>query len=223
MLETIASIAGLIGFSMQVFDKFSDDHPEKLGREMAALKSLSITGKTWKSIHSKYHAVDRNLSTLLSVTETVSNGRRETLIAEKVTAYHIREALENPNWQMYLETFEDELRPSIDTLRYANVQAKEKKDQVLGELRDKGLFDIAEKIHTIVLAQEKIVVIHDDFLRFISTLKDFVCQDRWGMEQSEFLIAHRVLLKTRIPSVIGSTDNALMAILDLYNLVIDDA
>lgn len=223
ILETISSIAGLIGFSMQVYDKFSTEHPEKMGREVAALKALSITGKSWKSIHTKYHAVERNLSTLLAGIETVSNGRRETLSPEKVNAYHIKEALEDPNWQNFIETIDDHLRPSIDTLRFANTLAKGKKDQVLVELREMGLSEIAERIHIIVIAQEKIVTIHDEFLGFVSKLKEFLEQDKWGLEQVEFLIAHRVLLRTRIPSVIGNTDNALMAILDLYNFVIDEA
>lgn len=223
ILETISSIAGLIGFSMQVYDKFSVDHPEKMGREMAALKALSITGKSWKSIHSKYHAVERNLSTLLAGIETISNGRRETLPADRVNPFHIKEAIEDPNWQNFIETIEDHLRPSIDTLRFANAQAKAKGEQVLGKLREKGLSEIAERVHTIVIAQEKIVTIHDEFLGFVSKLKEFLVQDVWGREQVEFLIAHRALLKTRIPSVIGNTDNALMAILDLYNVVIDEA
>jgi len=223
ILESIASIAGIIGVSLQAYDKFKPGAKTETAQAMVALKALSTTGKTWKKVHSKYHAVERNLGTLLSRIETSQNGQRITLRPDEVLPNHIKQALEDLNWQDYIENMERELRPCIETLKYANEVAKVDKDTIVVGLRKKGLYELAENVNTIIISQKKVVQVHLEFISFLRKAKELVDNDAWGKEQVEFIIANRVLLRTRIPSVIGSTDSALMAILDLYNYVIDEA
>lgn len=222
ILETVASFASIIGLSMQLVDKYKDKYPEEVSEAMSALKAMSVTGQTWKEVHTKYHAIERNINTVLSPLEEISNGARRTLPANQVNAHLLRQSFYDANWQNYIESHEAEIKPFIDTLNHAASKAAKSGDQVLSDLRDKGAFQIAEKISVLVINQAKIVELHREFVSFLRNVKSELSNETWGEQQVELVLQNRELLRTRLPMIIGNTDRALMAILDLYNEIISE-
>lgn len=222
ILETVSSFASIIGLSMQLVDKYKDKYPEEVSDAMSALKAISVTGQTWKEVHTKYHAIERNISTILSPIEEISNGARKTLPKDQVNPYLLRQAFFDANWQNYIESHEAEIKPFIDTLSHAANKASQSGDQVLSELREKGAFKVSEKISVLVINQEKIVELHREFVGFLKVIKYELKNETWGGQQVEIVLQNRELLRTRLPMVVGNTDRALMAILDLYNEIINE-
>ena len=218
ILETVASFASIIGLSMQLVDKY----PEDVNEAMSALKAMSVTGQTWKEVHTRYHAIERNINTVLSPIEEISNGVRRTLPTNQVNAHLLRQSFFDANWQNYIESHEAEIKPFIDTLNHAANKAAQSSEQVLSDLRDKGALKIAEKISVLVINQEKIVELHREFVGFLRNIKNELSNETWGEQQIELVLQNRELLRTRLPMIIGNTDRALMAILDLYNEIISE-
>jgi hypothetical protein len=221
ILSAIGSFASIIGLSIKLMDDFEREHPDSIGKAMGALKALSVTGKTWKDIHAKYHAVERIAPKVLAALETTEEGQRVSKSLAKINSNDLRLAFDEPSWAMVLEDLENDLEPSIDTLIHANNKAKSEKIKILSNLRDSGHVETAERIQRIVNAQEKIVNIHQDFILLLKKLKSFVEEDSWEKDQIEYVLKHRSFFRVKLSSLIGSTDTALMAILDLYNAVID--
>ena len=222
ILETIASFASIIGLSMQLVDKYKEKYPEEVSEALSALKAMSVTGQTWKEVHTKYHAIERNINTVLSPIEEISDGVRKTRPTIEVNAFILRQSFFDANWQNYIESHEDEIKPFIDTLSHAANKAAQSGDQVLLDLREKGAFKIAEKISVLVINQQKIVELHQEFIGFLRNIKSELKNDRWGIQQVELVVQNRELLRTRLPMIIGNTDRALMVILDLYNEIINE-
>ncbi|HFG2026109.1 TPA: hypothetical protein ACGF6J_003621 [Vibrio cholerae] len=222
ILETVGSFASIIGLSVQLIDKYRNKYPDEFGEAFAALKALSVTGQTWKEIHTKYHAIERNVGIVLSPLERINDGRRELIPKEQVSPYHLRQAFNDANWQNYIESHETEIKPFIDTLKHASSKAEKSADNILQALREQGHFNTAEKISALVINQSKIVELNSEFNAFLKCLKDELKNENWSQEQVELVLRNRELLRTRIPMVIGSTDRALMAILDLYNEIINE-
>lgn len=221
ILSVMGNIASIVGLSKQVIDDFAKIHPNPVGKAMGALKALSITGKTWKDIHAKYHALERMAPRVLAAIETIENGQRVSKALNKINANDLRLAFDEADWAMVLENFVNDLEPYIDSMSYANNLATKEKVNVLENLRKAGHYDIAEKIQKIVNAQEKIVTIHFEVKTILSQIKQFVEEDKWQPDQIEYILKQRSVFRVRLPSLIGSADAALMALLDLYNLVID--
>lgn len=222
ILETVASFASIIGLSMQIVDKYKDKYPDDVNEALAALKALSVTGQTWKEIHTKYHAIERNVSIVISPLEEINNGSRRILPKEQINAYALRQSFQDANWQNYIESHETEVKPFIDTLKHASNKAEKSSDEVLMKLREQGDFNIAEKISVIVINQAKIVELHNEFVTFLRNLKLELKNENWNQQQVELVLQNRELLRTRLPMIIGNTDRALMAILDLYNEIINE-
>lgn len=222
ILETVASFASIIGLSMQLVDRYKDQYPIEVSGAMSALKAMSVTGQTWKEVHTKYHAIERNINTVLSPIEEISNGVRRTLPKNEVNFHLLRQSFFDANWQNYIESHEAEIKPFIDTLNHAANKSSQSGDQVLSDLRDKGAFKIAEKISVLVINQAKIVELHREFIGFLRNIKSELNNETWGERQAELVLQNRELLRTRLPMIVGNTDRALMAILDLYNEIISE-
>lgn len=222
MLETFSSFASIIGLSLQLVEKYKRQYPEEVSNALSVLKAMSVTGQTWKEVHTKYHTIERNINVVLSPIQEISNGALKTLPKNEVNFHLLRQSFFDPNWQIFIDSHEADIKPYIDTLIHADNKASQYGDQVLSDLREKGQFQIAEKISVIVINQSKIVELHREFISFLRIMRSELKNDSWGEQQAELVINNSGLLRTRLPMIIGNTDRVLMAILDLYNLTINE-
>lgn len=221
ILEVLASFATIIGVSIQIAEKYAEEHPGPAGAQLGALKALAVTGKTWKQIHSKYHSVDRNAYKILSKLERSVDGRIETLTPDRITPRELQDAFEDLNWQNYLDGLERQLKPSIDSIAFAVEKSQGKSEKALTGLRSSGNYEIAESIQTILLSQENILRTHKEFVHFLKVISEAIGEGSFDQASVKFVLKNRALLQTKLPALIGDTDNALMAILDIYNSIIE--
>ena len=100
MIEILSSIASILGFSLQLYDKFNDLNPKSSKNEdeiiLLFLKELSVKSRAIKEIHQKYHSLHGDMR---PVAVFLSNPYlyEKIEVKQKRLRIELKKALQGPN------------------------------------------------------------------------------------------------------------------------------
>lgn len=217
MIDLLAGIATILGFSMQVYDKYSD---KGLNREEAKdkmtllfLKELSVKSKAIKEIHQRYHSLNydmRAVATFLSNPYTY--GKIE--IKQKDLRRELKISLQSPTASVAQDHLSAQLKSSFEELK---INSKDK-EVLLGKVNSLDDSEIKAPLRKIVETQINIETLHNHFCEIMQKVGEFHRGD-WGESEFSFIFMNHKVFTTEYYQIIDCADIILMGYLDIYHYV----
>lgn len=215
MIDLLASIATILGFSMQVYDKISDKRSDKEEYNdkiiLLFLKELSVKSKAIKEIHQKYHSLNsdmRPVATFLS--NPYIYGRIE--IKHKQLRKELKEALQRPSASMAQNHLSAELESNFVELR---INSKDQ-DVLLGKINSLNDCEIKAPLRKIVTTQIHIEALHNNFCQIMQKVGTFNRGD-WGESEFSYILTNNKIFTSDFYQIIDYADGILMGYLDIYH------
>jgi|GEM_PF-1161259 len=217
MIDLLAGIATILGFTMQVYDKFSDKESEKEELNdttlLLFLKELSVKSKAIKEIHQKYHSLSgdmRPVATFLSNPYTY--GKIE--VKQRELRNELKKALQGPSAIVAQNHLSADLQSNFEELK---INSKDK-DVLLGAINSLNDCEIKAPLRKIINAQFYIETLHNGFCDTMQKVGRFSRGD-WGESEFSFILTNHRIFTSDFYQIIDSADIILMGYLDIYHYI----
>lgn len=218
IIETISSIATILGFGMQVFDKLGKDRLENEDDKLIYfLIQLSEKSTYLKNVHTQYHALYRGITALDNF---LRNPQMPNLYktSGNIPSNELLIVINDATLKEFSESIDMLLSEEMNQI---SIQIDFDKNESYKALKAlKG--DIAFKIKKIIESQNKIVKLHKQYCDFFSNLKILQDKNELSADDKDFILNNRRLTSTIYSNIIFDTDQALMYYLDIYSFVLTD-
>ena len=221
MIEVFASVASIIGLSLQVYEKFALKHGGDLGRSIGALKVLSEVARPWKTMHQNYHPLSEQLAGVIQVISEYRQGFERDRKITDISGTELENLFSSGLLGNAVYNFKNKTQASVKTLQHIYDQAEANKNAELQKIRSAGKMELAENLEQILISQENLLSTHNDFITFLDKIREYKERGNWQDSQKQFILQHKPLLQRRVPDVINDTDRVLMALLEFYNEILD--
>jgi predicted component of type VI protein secretion system len=211
-LTIIASIASILGFSLQVLDKLKNDD-DKL---IYFLIKLSEKSSYLKAVHTQYHAIYRGVT---SLDNFLRDPNRPNLYRKSgnINSDDLLEVINNETLKEFSESIDNVLSEEMNQIKI-EIDFSSNKD-FLALLSDNN--QIASKIRMIIQSQNRVVELHQNYCDFFDKLKPIQDKNELIEEDKKFILNNRRLTSTNYNNIITDTDRALMQYLDIYSFVLN--
>jgi hypothetical protein len=214
MIDMIANIATILGFSVQVYESFKTKHPGPLGESIGLFVGLTDTVQCWKQIHHDYQSLSYEIDNVRMRINRSDNTQRPP---GEILPKDLRDIFEGARFSTAIYQFQSSLDPSLFPLRQAALISKEKQDEALRKIQNHGLRDLSITVHEIVILQRDTVALHDEFCGFLGEMRSHIGKGEWQHSSDvEFILNHRMLLLTKFNMIIINADKALLNFLDIF-------
>ena len=220
MIDIIANIASILGFTMQMNDKFFAHgmNKEQADNEMLLLflKQLSVKSKAIKEIHQKYHSLSNDFR-LVAVFLT------NPVIYEKIVTNRsralrnaLKESLQTPSARIAQTQLSAQLRPCFENLLVSI------KDESHLSVEFSGINDCEMKaiLRKILNAQKEIFQLHQQFCGIMKTIGSYPLGN-WGDSEFDFIKTNQRVFISAFYSIIDYADIILMGYLDIYHCALN--
>lgn len=219
ILETVGSVASILGLSLSAYDKFiAKNGNSPLSQYMGLFVEISPYTEAWKNIHKEYHVLMGDINNLYSLV-THYEGRNELeKSADNIRTADIRAAIRGGTLTLAVTDFKARLE--IDFSIIAGATGIKSPD-ALEELKVKApsLFRL---LKSVMQSSEATTRAHLTFCNFLETIRPNVEDDRIDPECVKFIISQRRVLSSIFSSVIKETDQAIIAMLNMYIIITNE-
>ena len=213
ILTTIASIASILGFSMQIFNSLKNEE-DKL---IFFLIKMSEKSTYLKEVHTQYHAIYRGIT---SLDNFLRNPDKPNLYRRKTNLN--RDELLNVINNETLKEFSESIDKVLsEEMKQISVQIDFKTDEnfkSLSEVNNKMAFNLQK----IIQSQNNVIELHNQYCSFFKDLKALQDKEELSEDDAQFILNNKRLTSTNYNNIIMDTDQALMLYLDIYSFVLDD-
>jgi len=213
ILTIVASIASILGFSMQFADKLKKDEDMLI----YFLIKFSENATYLKTVHTQYHALYRGITALDNFLRDPNNPnlyRESGDIGQK----DLLSIINDPTLKEFSESIDNMLSEEMNQI---SIKIDFKSDENFKKLTEANN-QIAFKLKKIIQSQNKVVELHKDYCDFFDKLRPL--QDQTSLSESDknLILKNRRLTSTNYNNIIADTDQALMLYLDIYAFVLNE-
>jgi len=220
MIELFGSIASILGFAMQL-DQNANEGNDDSAIAFSGLIAISESSRSWKSLHSVYHPLERNFDGIISEISEYRNGRFVPKNPDYVNAGVLREHFFDGTVNTLVSSFSSRTNRDV---KYIMSSLDLDKQEVVTSLNTIRGIDshISNDFEDLCERKNEAMEIHQRFAEFLSHLKKFIGEPKWDESHVKYLLDNRQLLSTDLHNMIYITDRVLMGFLDIYMRVVNN-
>lgn len=221
MIELFGSIASILGFSIQMQEKFAGAKPTENQIVFAGLVALSSASKSWKTLHSKYHPLSKSFSGVLA---ELSEHRHAIIVPRSpgsIAPNELRELFFDGILNDAILNFRGNTRREVRDISSSLVLEDPETQKHLQTISHANK-SLSDEFCELCDLKKDALVIHDKFLEYLDTLKQFVCDPAWDQSHVSYLLDQRSLIAVDLPQMIYVTDRVLMTYLDVYIRIVSE-
>lgn len=222
MLEVLASIASLIGLSMQVYDALAAKFTDDAGKYLSLFVVLTDTAQCWKQIHHKYQSLSNDMQALQRNIFLSDGLNVRTKHVSDIAPNQIRSIFESGALSDALASFEQELEPYLAPLSTAAALTEQQKSAYFRNIAKFGRGDLSLCMQAIVSAQNDTVMNHAIFCQFLQEIELLLQKDDWGHDEIKAVLKKKQIIKTLFDKNIKNADTALIQFLTIAKIVADE-
>lgn len=218
MLDVIASLASIFGFGLQLKEIWTERYGNDAGQALSCLAAIAEYSKPWKSLHTKYHSLHRDINKIVETISSYNQGGWLPKDPSDIAPGELRKVFFEGNLNLAVEIFEHETNHDIKAIRDGLSMADKPEDV---DVLRKMSADILRRLEEVNEIRDSVVLTHHDFIAFLRNIRKFMGDPKWSLEEVAYVVQQKQLLDVRYHAIILSTDRALMSFLDIYYYVIN--
>lgn len=218
MIEILSSIASILGFSLQLYDKFNDLNPKSSKNEdeiiLLFLKELSVKSRAIKEIHQKYHSLHGDMR---PVAVFLSNPYlyEKIEVKQKRLRIELKKALQGPNIAIAQRHMQKQLANCFNELKIIPQEEELLATKIEGSHVPS---ELKSQLKKIISSQTEIESLHNKFCDVIRKIGNFSKGD-WGESEYSYILENHSILTVDFYQIIDYADICLMSYLDIYHYV----
>jgi hypothetical protein len=216
MIELFASIATILGFTLEVSDRIRDRESRVV---FTGLLAISSTSKAWKTLHTRYHPLNRQVQSVVGEISIYQDGRYIPRSVGDIAANRLRVLFFDGILNDAVINFRNNTRREIRDIRASLDNGNISFQTKIEEIRRLDA-DLASELVELSDLRVDALLIHDRFLNYLDSLSNFIGEPNWNENHVRFILDNRNLLNLDLQQMINLTDRVLMTFLDIYIIMV---
>jgi hypothetical protein len=217
VIELFASLATILGFTLDVSDRIRDRESRVV---FTGLLAISSTSKAWKTLHARYHPLNRQAQSVVGEISIYQDGRYVPKAVGDIAANKLRVLFFDSLLNDVVINFKSNTRKEIRSIRESldNQNLSFKRD--IEEIKRLDA-DLASELLELADLRVDALAIHERFLQYLDSLSNFIGEPNWNETHVRFILDNRNLLNSDLQQMINLTDKVLMTFLDIYIKIVE--